>query len=103
MISASTRRPSPMVPVETANVNLTRRGLQAQQTAYDAAGSRMNARPRLGSPNTAARERLRRSEGRHNARVKQVRRAFSRGQLTAAGDCAIEGVRVIEEAIRSGL
>jgi TrmH family RNA methyltransferase len=63
----------------------------------------MNARPRLGSPNTAARERLRRIEGRHNALVKQVRRAFSRGQLTAAGDCAIEGVRVIEEAIRSGL
>lgn len=47
--------------------------------------------------------RLRRVEGRHNQLVKQVRQAFSRGELTEAGDCAIEGVRLVEEAIRSGL
>jgi TrmH family RNA methyltransferase len=48
-------------------------------------------------------DRLRRVEGRHNALVKEMRRAFSRAELTEAGDCAIEGVRILEEAIRSGL
>lgn len=46
---------------------------------------------------------MRRVEGRHNALVKEMRRAFSRAELTEAGDCAIEGVRILEEAIRSGL
>ncbi len=32
-----------------------------------------------------------------------MRRAFSHAELTEAGDCAIEGVRILEEAIRSGL
>jgi RNA methyltransferase, TrmH family len=48
-------------------------------------------------------ERLRRVEGRHNALVKELRRAFSRAEVTEDGDCAIEGVRIVEEAIRSGL
>jgi TrmH family RNA methyltransferase len=48
-------------------------------------------------------ERLRPVTGRHNAFIKQVRRAFSRGELTAEGECAVEGVRIVEEAIRSGL
>ena len=47
--------------------------------------------------------RLRRIEGRHNALVKELRRAFARGELTADGYCAIEGLRILEEAIRSGL
>ena len=47
--------------------------------------------------------RLRRIEGRHNALVKQLRQAFSRAERTDDGDCAIEGLRIIEEAIRSGL
>lgn len=47
--------------------------------------------------------RLRRIEGRHNALVKELRKAFASGELTADGSCAIEGVRIIEEAIRSGL
>src|SRR5215472_9450900 len=47
--------------------------------------------------------RLRRIEGRHNAQVKELRRAFAEGELTASGACAIEGLRIIEEAIRSGL
>jgi TrmH family RNA methyltransferase len=49
------------------------------------------------------RERLRRVTGRHNALLKQVRRAFARGELTAEGECAVEGVRMVEETIRSGL
>jgi TrmH family RNA methyltransferase len=49
------------------------------------------------------RERLRRVECRHNALVKELRQAFSRGELTADRECAIEGFRVIEEAVRSGL
>jgi RNA methyltransferase, TrmH family len=50
-----------------------------------------------------ANPRLRRIEGRHNAMVKDLRRAFSRGELTSDGYCAIEGFRILEEAIRSGL
>jgi TrmH family RNA methyltransferase len=47
--------------------------------------------------------RLRRIEGRHNALVKELRRAFARGEPTSDGYCAIEGPRILEEAIRSGL
>ena len=47
--------------------------------------------------------RLRRIEGRHNALVKELRQAFSRGELTSSGDCAVEGFRIVEEAARSGL
>ncbi len=47
--------------------------------------------------------RLRRVEGRHNALVKELRQAFGRAELTTAGECAIEGFRIIEEAVRSGL
>ena len=46
---------------------------------------------------------VRRIEGRHNPLLKEMRRAFSRGELTESGDCAIEGLRIVEEAIRSGL
>jgi RNA methyltransferase, TrmH family len=47
--------------------------------------------------------RLRRIEGKHNALVKQLRQAFARAELTPGGECAVEGFRIIEEAIRSGL
>lgn len=47
-------------------------------------------------------QRLRPIEGRHNALVKELRRAFAQGELTPDGYCAIEGVRIIEEAVRSG-
>src|SRR5208282_324407 len=50
-----------------------------------------------------AHDRLRRIEGRHNALVKELRRAFTHSELTADGECAIEGLRMVEEAIRSGL
>lgn len=45
---------------------------------------------------------LRRVAGRHNPRLKQLRMAFRRGELTPEGECAIEGVKLVEEAIRSG-
>ena len=51
----------------------------------------------------AAQHRLRRIEGRHNPLVKQLRQAFAHAELTENGDCAIEGLRILEEAIRSGL
>lgn len=47
--------------------------------------------------------RLRSIEGRHNALVKELRKAFASGELTSDGCCAIEGLRVVEETIRSGL
>ena len=46
--------------------------------------------------------RLRRVEGRHNALVKELRRAFRQAEPTTDGYFAIEGVRIIDEAIRSG-
>jgi RNA methyltransferase, TrmH family len=53
--------------------------------------------------NPGQQQRLRRIEGRHNPLVKEIRQAFARGERTDPGDCAIEGLRVMEEAIRSGL
>jgi RNA methyltransferase, TrmH family len=64
----------------------------------------MNSRPKKpASQSGNSHERLRSIEGKHNALVKELRTAFSRGELTPDGYCAIEGVRIVEEAIRSGL
>ncbi len=46
---------------------------------------------------------LRRIEGRHNALVKELRKAFARSEADEDGLCAIEGWRIIDEAIRSGV
>jgi RNA methyltransferase, TrmH family len=51
----------------------------------------------------ALRQRLRRVASRQNPLVKELRQAFARGEHTANGACAIEGPRLVEEAIRSGL
>lgn len=48
-------------------------------------------------------QRLRRIEGRHNALVKELRHSFARAERSEDGSCAIEGPRIVEEAIRSGL
>ena len=53
--------------------------------------------------NDSAQTRLRRVTSRQNALLKDLRRAFAQGELTADGYCAIESVRIVEEAIRSGL
>ena len=63
----------------------------------------MKLMPRTAESAPRAQHRLRRIEGRHNALVKQLRLAFAHAELTEDGDCAIEGVRIVEEAIRSGL
>ena len=47
--------------------------------------------------------RLRLVTSRQNALVKDLRKAFAHGEPTAEGAMAIEGLRIIEEAIRSGL
>lgn len=47
--------------------------------------------------------RLRRVESRQNARVKELRRAFADAAPNQQGEVAIEGMHLIEEAIRSGL
>ena len=60
-----------------------------------ASGSSVSRSPTLGA-------RLRRIEGRHNPLLKDLRQAFSRAEVTEDGDCAIEGLRIIEEAVRSG-
>jgi RNA methyltransferase, TrmH family len=46
--------------------------------------------------------RLRTVSSRQNAVVKELRRAFAHAECSADGYCAIEGVRIIEEAVRSG-
>ena len=53
--------------------------------------------------NAEAETRLRPVSSRQNALVKDLRKAFTQGQPTEQGCIAIEGLRIIEEAIRSGL
>ncbi len=48
-------------------------------------------------------ERLRPVSGRHNQRLKDLRQVFRRAEPTSQGECAIEGVKLLEEALRSGL
>jgi len=48
-------------------------------------------------------DRLRRVESRQNARVKELRRAFAEAAPNQQGEVAIEGMHLVEEAIRSGL
>lgn len=48
-------------------------------------------------------DRLRPVTSRQNVLVKELRRAFFEGEATSEGGVAIEGVRIIEEAVRSGL
>ncbi len=55
-----------------------------------------------GTPTPTQSERLRPVTGRHNQRLKELRRAFRHAELTPHGECAIEGVKLIEEAMRSG-
>lgn len=52
---------------------------------------------------TQVRHRLRRVESRQNALVKELRSSLRSGQPTEDGFSAIEGTRILEEAIRSGL
>jgi len=52
---------------------------------------------------TAVRNRLRRVESRQNALVKALRSSLRSGQPGEDGFAAIEGPRILEEAIRSGL
>jgi RNA methyltransferase, TrmH family len=46
--------------------------------------------------------RLRPCSGRHNQRLRDLRVAFRSAELTAEKECAIEGVKLVEEALRSG-
>jgi len=59
--------------------------------------------PRTSESAPRGQHRLRRIEGRHNALVKELRQSFARAERTEDGSCAIEGLRIVEEAIRSGL
>ena len=52
------------------------------------------------APQRASTDRLRPVAGRHNARLKELRHAFRHAELTAGGECAIEGVKLVDEALR---
>ncbi len=74
------------------------------QGAYYLGSGRQLVKHDVRSPAISSdRSGLRRVAGRHNPRLKELRQAFRRGELTAEGECAIEGVKLVEEAIRSGL
>jgi len=47
--------------------------------------------------------RLRPVSSRQNNLVKALRAAFHHGELTPEGDCAVDGIKIVEEAIRSSL
>jgi TrmH family RNA methyltransferase len=59
--------------------------------------------PRNSESSSRNSQRLRRIEGRHNPSVKELRQAFAHAERSESGECAIEGLRIVEEAIRSGL
>ena len=48
-------------------------------------------------------QRLRRIEGKHNPLLKELRQAFAHAERTVEGDFAVEGFKIIEEAMRSGV
>jgi TrmH family RNA methyltransferase len=73
------------------------------RNAYHSGETSVFVKKATTSSRAGAHDRLRRIEGRRNALVKDLRRAFTRSKLTADGYCAIEGLRMVEEAIRSGL
>lgn len=52
---------------------------------------------------TAGHSRLRKITSKQNSLVQELRRSFTRGEPNDDGYCAIESVRILEEAIRSGL
>ncbi|MFZ1129665.1 MAG: RNA methyltransferase [Terriglobales bacterium] len=61
-------------------------------------------RPEANAPPTPTQaDRLRPLASRYNRQLKELRLAFRRAELTAQGQCAIEGVKLLEEALRSGL
>ena len=45
--------------------------------------------------------RLRPVASRDNRRLKELRLAFRRAELTAQGECAIDGIKLLEEALRN--
>lgn len=53
--------------------------------------------------NSQTSDRLRRVTSRQNARVKELRRGFAKTMPNEQGEVAIEGMHLVEEAIRSGL
>jgi len=55
------------------------------------------------SPIAGSEDSLRRVDSRQNARVKELRRAFAEAAPNQQGGVAIEGMHLVEEAIRSGL
>ena len=52
---------------------------------------------------TSSEDSLRRIDSRQNALVKELRRAFAEAAPNQEGEVAIEGMHLVEEAIRSGL
>jgi TrmH family RNA methyltransferase len=54
-------------------------------------------------PSPTVRDRLRSITGRHNPLLKDLRGVYAHGNLTDDGCFAVEGVRSLEEAIRSGV
>jgi TrmH family RNA methyltransferase len=55
------------------------------------------------TPSARLEDRLRRIDSRQNVRVKELRRVFADANPNDQGEIAVEGMHLVEEAIRSGL
>jgi len=53
--------------------------------------------------NASVEQRLRRVDGRHNSRLKELRRLFREAAPNEHGEVAVDGMHLVEEALRSGL
>jgi RNA methyltransferase, TrmH family len=90
----------PMVAMTNAGLNVVASNKEMYHTSCSwnqPMKQHAKATPTLSQP-----ERLRPVTGRHNQRLKELRRAFRQAELTSHGECAIEGVKLIEEVLRSG-
>ena len=78
-----------------------------KRTAYHASGGERNSSEYDGQRKTkldrSTQARLRRIDSRQNNTVKELRKAFHSGTPTDDGYSAVEGMHLLEEAIRSGI
>jgi TrmH family RNA methyltransferase len=95
-----------MLGVNTVDIDIVRNNVVgiSNEMYHTSCSSNQPMKPDAKTARTRSQtDRLRPVAGRHNQRLKELRFAFRRAELTAQGECAVEGVKLIEEALRSGL
>src|ERR671923_1443052 len=89
-------------PLRAAGTRKTNTSLYKRQVRGQDARRMMSERECMKYAETRQ-DRLRRVSSRSNALVKTLRQAATRGEASQDGLVALEGVRLVEEALRSGL